>query len=312
MSQLITTGAVKPDPDRILRDILAELVALERAGLYHDDVRLWNVLVTPEGSARLIDFGSISTKRQDCTWPHDLMLSFVVFMREVFAFGHSGPTELRLPLFDANRLPAPWNGAVTTVLASPHADWTFARLSASLDAPDPDASARAGGFLAAAAAVEQSIEHLIAFAGSQRSQNEQSSAQLAESRQALTAAQGDADRLRLLSESIQHRLNSCEAELTSRDKSLSPALVASQNARNELAARDALLADTTAALQNTRADLAERDRQATLLHRLIDALRAQHVRLQDQATAAEQRSLLRTMCDWARSSPSRHMRRKRG
>ena len=56
------------DPDgaaifRILCNILRRLAELEEAGLYHHDLRPWNILMTPDGNIELIDFGSIHKRK---------------------------------------------------------------------------------------------------------------------------------------------------------------------------------------------------------------------------------------------------------
>lgn len=52
--------------DRIIMDILDNLVELESLGLYHNDLRSWNIVVTDGGHAFLIDIGAISKERRDC------------------------------------------------------------------------------------------------------------------------------------------------------------------------------------------------------------------------------------------------------
>ena len=48
----------------VLRDVVAQLATLEAAGLYHNDVRAWNVLIGPDGRAALIDYGAHIPRRQ--------------------------------------------------------------------------------------------------------------------------------------------------------------------------------------------------------------------------------------------------------
>jgi O-antigen chain-terminating methyltransferase len=122
---LINSGG-SYDAITIVQDVLAQLVILERSGLYHDDVRTWNVIVGADGHASLIDFGAIVEKPVDCAWPRDLFLSFLVFAREV----HGGVTTvwplLRRPWFNPEGLPEAH--AFWSMLESPPATWSFARL----------------------------------------------------------------------------------------------------------------------------------------------------------------------------------------
>ena len=69
--------------EQILDDVLKQLISLEEVGLYHSDLRVWNILVNSEGGASLIDFGSISSEVKDCAAPHDLFVSFSIFVHEV-------------------------------------------------------------------------------------------------------------------------------------------------------------------------------------------------------------------------------------
>lgn len=55
----------RPAFKKIFLDILDECVALEGRGLYHGDLRLWNICVKEDGSAFLIDFGNIQKSRDD-------------------------------------------------------------------------------------------------------------------------------------------------------------------------------------------------------------------------------------------------------
>lgn len=71
------------DTKRVIEEVLRQLVALEKEGLYYDDLRTWNVLLTDSGEAKLIDFGAISTTKADCVWPDNIFLSFLVFVKEV-------------------------------------------------------------------------------------------------------------------------------------------------------------------------------------------------------------------------------------
>lgn len=64
LSQRIGQG--KPyDADRIILDVLDILIELERQGLYHHDLRTWNVLVDEQDHARIIDFGAVDRNGSD-------------------------------------------------------------------------------------------------------------------------------------------------------------------------------------------------------------------------------------------------------
>ncbi|MBR4159850.1 MAG: methyltransferase domain-containing protein [Spirochaetia bacterium] len=57
----------KLDKERIISDVLNQLIELEKNNLYHSDIRLWNVVCLPDGSSQLIDIGAIHKKnKRDC------------------------------------------------------------------------------------------------------------------------------------------------------------------------------------------------------------------------------------------------------
>lgn len=71
------------DTPVILLDILDQLVALERHGYFHNDVRPWNVLVSADGPARLIDFGSITREAKACIRPFNVFANFFIFAFQI-------------------------------------------------------------------------------------------------------------------------------------------------------------------------------------------------------------------------------------
>ncbi|MDD3029120.1 MAG: class I SAM-dependent methyltransferase [Alphaproteobacteria bacterium] len=120
------------DARQVLLDILDQLARLETAGLYHDDVRTWNVLLKPDGHASLIDFGAIGTKKEDCEWPYDLFLSFMIFAREVLEGETFVPAPIRTPSFAPDDFPAPYNRVFLDFLEQPLDRWSFGSLRALL------------------------------------------------------------------------------------------------------------------------------------------------------------------------------------
>lgn len=96
--------SAKEDYDawEIIRQTLMQLVTLERFGLYHDDVRTWNVMIKPDGNIMLIDFGAISKSKADCLLPRSLMLSFFMYMNVVLDHYDCGTERIRpLEMFTA-------------------------------------------------------------------------------------------------------------------------------------------------------------------------------------------------------------------
>ena len=70
-------------PRQLIQRLLDELVALEKAGLYHSDIRSWNILISTEGKVRIIDFGSVQPKTTQDYSPAFAIFDFMAFALEV-------------------------------------------------------------------------------------------------------------------------------------------------------------------------------------------------------------------------------------
>ena len=121
------------DMHRVIRDTVSELAILEAAGLYHNDVRAWNVIVGPDGAAHLLDFGAISEKRQDCLWPNDPIMSFWLFVHDVATGDVERIFPHRQPFISPMSLPAPFRDWALAVWEHPVDQWSFGLLLRCLD-----------------------------------------------------------------------------------------------------------------------------------------------------------------------------------
>lgn len=124
LSDLIEQGQPL-DPDRILHQVLDQLCALEADGIYHTDLRAWNVLMTPSGVAHIIDYGSIAARREDVVWPHNLFLAFWIFVRELATGTLESPLPQRQPFISPFNLPEPYQAWARQVWAQPTDAWSF-------------------------------------------------------------------------------------------------------------------------------------------------------------------------------------------
>jgi len=122
--ELLREGA-HIDRRAVLLAVLGQLAALEAAGLYHDDVRTWNVLVAEDGAVHLIDYGSISSKKQDCVWPGNPFLAFFIFVREVATGVVDDPDPLRTVSISPYGLPQPYCTWATSLWRRSLAEWSF-------------------------------------------------------------------------------------------------------------------------------------------------------------------------------------------
>lgn len=126
-----------------IRDVLNECIKLERRGQYHQDIRAWNVLVRESGTFSLIDYGAISTDKHDCFWPHNIYISFLVFVKELL----SAPQILVEPIREIAVTPYGFPGHLSYWVAAlakrPLASWSFELMLGELEAAflDPGAVA---------------------------------------------------------------------------------------------------------------------------------------------------------------------------
>ncbi len=134
------------DARRIVEDILQQCCLLEQHGLYHNDIRSWNVIITPTGNAVLIDHGSITNQSRDCTFKQDNLHSFLLFCRETINREiDSSLTHLSEKDMQAEDFPAEWRPWVSDCLAMATADKSFANIAQELQKIAPSTYVRLSG-----------------------------------------------------------------------------------------------------------------------------------------------------------------------
>ncbi|HVV68436.1 MAG TPA: methyltransferase domain-containing protein [Gammaproteobacteria bacterium] len=125
---LLSTMIIKGldyDPNVIIGDILEQLAALEAHGLYHNDLRVWNVLISTQGSVRLIDFGAIEDAARNVMVPKNIFLAFLVFIYEVT---HRKIVTIRnlSPMFlKAENYPDIYLNLIQGILSTHPQQWSF-------------------------------------------------------------------------------------------------------------------------------------------------------------------------------------------
>ncbi len=82
LSTMIING-IDYDPHVVVGNLLEQLATLEMHGLYHNDVRAWNVLLSPDGNVHLIDFGAIQESTRNALVPKNIFLAFLLFTHEI-------------------------------------------------------------------------------------------------------------------------------------------------------------------------------------------------------------------------------------
>lgn len=111
--------------EHVLDSLLDQLVALEDVGLYHNDVRCWNLLIAPGKPVALIDYGAISPVASDCVWPDNLFLALLITFREIVQGHVMRPYPVRRPLLDVALLPTRYRNAFLGLFALPKTEWRF-------------------------------------------------------------------------------------------------------------------------------------------------------------------------------------------
>jgi O-antigen chain-terminating bifunctional methyltransferase/kinase len=114
------------DPRRVIGDVLKQLVILERDGRYHNDLRVWNALLTPAGDTLLIDYGAITDEPVGCSWPDDLFLTLFTFVHEVATRSVTTVAPYLVPPFISPlNIPEPYAGWLTSFWAGSRQEWSF-------------------------------------------------------------------------------------------------------------------------------------------------------------------------------------------
>ena len=135
------------DAHRVIGDVLAQLAALERHGRHHHDVRIWNTLLLPDGSAQLIDYGAVSREPTGDNWPDDLFLAFFIFVHEVLSHTVTATAPYVVPLFISPfNLPEPYAGWLASFWATPRKTWSFQALFDSYGRSDGNVQADVATF----------------------------------------------------------------------------------------------------------------------------------------------------------------------
>jgi len=137
LTELISAGE-NFDDQRVIGDVLADLVALERGRVYHDALRRHNVILSNNGKARLIDYGSISRRRVDRSFPSDLFLALLAFVRQISGRVQTDfpdlPSRSRGMLLDVAALPHPYRRTFELFFSKPPSEWSFAGFKQLFDA----------------------------------------------------------------------------------------------------------------------------------------------------------------------------------
>lgn len=133
LSEIIDRGEAV-DKYIVIRDVLRECIKLERAGLYHQDVRIWNIIKDRSGCYRLIDYGAFSSEKRDCLWPGNIYISFLFFVKELLKAPDILSEPIREIAVTPFGFPGHLSGWVERLSGISLKDWTFERMLDELEA----------------------------------------------------------------------------------------------------------------------------------------------------------------------------------
>lgn len=160
LADLVDSGA-SFDYYIAIRDILQECINLESMSLYHQDIRVWNVLRREDGKFCLIDYGAISPSKNDCYWPENIYISFLVFVKELV----SAPLILAEPIREVSVTPYGFPGHLSYWIASlskaPLQSWSFELMLTELEQSFLDTGAAAVKPESAREALLQMLEEAV-------------------------------------------------------------------------------------------------------------------------------------------------------
>lgn len=119
------------DRPAVLRRVLDELVALETQGLYHTDLKTWNILVT-SGLPKLIDYGSIR-EIKDSTERSSGFLAFFALVAEIASGTLLGSSPFERVLISPLNLPPPYRAWLMHAWRQQPGNWSYSQLRSWLD-----------------------------------------------------------------------------------------------------------------------------------------------------------------------------------
>lgn len=123
------------DPRLVVTSLLRQLASLEDVELYHSDLRTWNVLICGPDAGTLIDFGAISGRSEDISWPYNLFVSFLILVRNIIA-GTCETSRYRSLALDHETWPTWYRRLWTIITGEPSCNWSFAKLLATITEDD--------------------------------------------------------------------------------------------------------------------------------------------------------------------------------
>ncbi|WP_187272710.1 methyltransferase domain-containing protein [Atlantibacter hermannii] len=110
----------------IISNLLKNIAELEKQGLYHTDLRIWNILLTDNNELNFIDIGSITTDSSTTSWPFNVFVDFIILIQDIVSANSADISAVRYPFLQDTWYNDPkvkqW---ITKIWGTPHSDWNF-------------------------------------------------------------------------------------------------------------------------------------------------------------------------------------------
>lgn len=122
--------------EQIIAGILEQVTALENSGLYHNDLRPWNVLIGDDGLVYIIDYGSISESTTDGDDLYGQILSFFILIREIAQHKVREQNSSRPRFIAPHDFPKKYQAWMSKVWMLPSREWCFKTILAAFHNQD--------------------------------------------------------------------------------------------------------------------------------------------------------------------------------
>ncbi|MDF7785631.1 class I SAM-dependent methyltransferase [Pantoea stewartii] len=113
------------DDEKIISGVLEQVSILEENGLYHNDLRPWNILIGDDGLVYIIDYGSINDRVLDGDDLYGQLLSFFVLIKEIAQHQVRAQGSQRPPYISPYDFPEKYQKWLSQVWVLPSQKWSF-------------------------------------------------------------------------------------------------------------------------------------------------------------------------------------------
>lgn len=119
----------KLDNAAIIDSLLRQLAALEGVGLFHEDLRAWNILVRPDGFASIIDYGSVRGESNDREYPRDWRIPLLIILNQLFRPQDDLCWPPKLTNMHPASLPMPASSLAWKLWNDSPEEWSWAKIA---------------------------------------------------------------------------------------------------------------------------------------------------------------------------------------